>query len=356
MNATPRATTATRDGWDDWHWQCAHRIRTVSDLVEWIGIGPDLERRYADLLEIYPYAVTPYYLSLIDRDDPDDPIRLQCIPDVKELEFGQGESDDPLAEQQHEKVPGLLHRFQDRALVIATHRCAVYCRHCMRKRRWKERHGDRSNEEFMRMVDYIRGHPEIREVIISGGDPLMLSTKRLDGLLASLRAIQHIEVVRLGSRIPVVMPMRIDEELCATLEKYRPLWFVTQFNHPREVTPEAAQACDLLLRRGIPVSNQSVLLRGVNDSLEVMRELCQALQRISVRPYYVFQCDPVRGTGHFRTALSVGVEIATALRTTSSGLCVPTFMVDTPGREGKIPLGTYRLEGELPRTFPRFGV
>jgi lysine 2,3-aminomutase len=352
MDAMPWGTAGARDRWDDWHWQCANRIRTVSDLVERIGIGRDLEQRYAELLTIYPYAVTPYYLSLMHRDDPDDPIRLQCIPDVKELEFGPDERDDPLAEQQHEKVPGLLHRFPDRALVITTDRCAVYCRHCMRKRLWRARRGDRSNEELLRMVDYIRTHPEIREVIVSGGDPLMLPTERIDRLLGALRAIPHVEVVRVGSRIPVVMPMRIDEELCRTLEKYRPLWFVTHFNHPREVSPEAARACDLLLRRGIPVSNQSVLLRGVNDSLEVMRELCQALQRISVRPYYVFQCDPVRGTGHFRTPVRAGVAIATALRATSSGLCVPTFMVDTPGRDGKIPLEAYRLEGEPPRAVP----
>ncbi len=345
MNRLQHMANAARNDWSDWRWQIRHRIHTVSDLVQVVGLDGALRTQYRALIATYPCAVTPYYLSLMDKDDPCDPIRKQCIPDIKEQEYGPDDKDDPLEEQQHEKVPGLLHRFPDRALLMVTDRCAVYCRHCMRKRFWKAMRGERSRKELLRMVDYVSSNPQIREVIVSGGDPLTLSTKKLDWLLSALRAVPHVEVLRVGSRMPVVLPMRIDQELCATLKKYRPLWFNTQFNHPREVTHEAARACERLLRGGIPVSSQSVLLKGVNDSLDVMRNLCHALQRISVRPYYVFQCDPVRGAGHFRTPLKTAIALAHGLRRTVSGLCVPTFVVDTKGHLGKVPLESWQYTG-----------
>jgi lysine 2,3-aminomutase len=303
-----------------------------------LDLSPALEEPYARLVETYRYAVTPYYLSLIDWDDPQDPIRLQTLPDLKEITCTLDETEDPLGEKGYEKVPGLLHRYPDRVLAIVTNRCSTYCRHCMRKRLWKHGEGERSTEDLNRMVEYVGASPGVREVILSGGDPLTMSIEKLDWFLGALRAVPHVEVLRIGSRMPAVLPMRVDETLCVMLEQHRPLWFNTQFNHPREVTPEAAGACEMLLRRGIPISNQSVLLRGVNDSVEIMRSLCYALQRIAVHPYYLFQCDPVRGTGHFRTSIWTGINIIEQMRRECSGLAVPAYMLDTPGKEGKIPL------------------
>lgn len=323
------------NNWRDWKWQVRNSLVTpappdggINDIVSHDG-------RLLAVTETYPCRVTPYYLALMDVSNPADPLRRQCFPDLREIRFSLGGVDDPLEEQRDMPLPGLIHRYKDRCLIMATHACAVYCRHCNRKRLWEDKRSFGRPAPLQPMIAYIRHRKEIREVIVSGGDPLMLGDHMLEGLLKSLRDIEHVEVLRIGSRVPVVMPMRVTPALCKMLRKYRPLWFNTQFNHPREITPDAARACDMLLEAGIPISNQSVLLRGVNDSYRIMRELLYGLQRISVRPYYLFQCDPVRGTDHFRADIRQGRKIMETLRREISGLCMPRYVIDRPGGKGK---------------------
>jgi len=246
--------------------------------------------------------------------------------------------EDPLSEKEYSVVPGLVHRYQDRVLMVLTDLCPMLCRHCTRKREWRHGGWVRTLQQIEVMLDYIRNHRDIRDVIISGGDPLTLSTAHLEKVISRLRQIKHVEIIRIGSRFPVVLPQRIDDELCAMLSKYGPIWFNTHFNHYREITPEAAAACDRLLRSGVPVNNQSVLLRGVNDSVEVQKKLCQGLLRIKVRPYYLFQCDEVQGTEHLRTPVETGLKIIEGLRGYTSGLAVPTYVIDLSQGGGKVPL------------------
>ena len=286
----------------------------------------------------YPLSVTPYYLSLINLDDPDDPIRKQAIPSILEITMGSIGMEDPLAEKEDSVVPGLVHRYPDRALMVLTDICPMLCRHCTRKREWRHGGWVRTDSEIEAMLDYLRRNSDIRDVIISGGDPLTLSTSHLESILSKVREIKHIEIIRLGTRFPVVLPQRIDEELCAMLSKYGPIWLNTHFNHPREITPEAAAACDRLLRSGVPVNNQSVLLRGVNDTVETQMKLCQGLLKIKVRPYYLFQCDEVQGTEHLRTPVESGIKIIEGMRGHTSGLAVPTFVIDLPQGGGKVPM------------------
>ena len=290
------------------------------------------------VMHTYPFAITPYYLSLFDPDDPADPLRRQCFPDPREIDPTAEGTDDPLDEEKAMPVPGLIHRYPDRCLAITTGVCALYCRYCNRKRMWGRRESERIRERLQTMVDYVARSTRLREVIISGGDPLFLSEKLLDWFLGALKAIPHVEVLRIGSRAPVTLPMRVTAGLCAMLKRHRPLWFNTQFNHPREITAESAEACERLLSAGIPVSNQSVLLRGINDDYETMRTLLYGLQRISVRPYYLFHCDPVRGTNHFRAEIWNGMGIMERLWRDVSGLCLPRYVLDYPGGRGKIPL------------------
>jgi lysine 2,3-aminomutase len=324
--------------WHDWKWQLKNSLAPLAPWAGMINGSASQHKRLLAVSKTYPFRVTPYYLALMDVLDPADPLRRQCFPDLQEIHFSLGGVDDPLEEWRDMPVPGLIHRYADRCLILATHACAVYCRHCNRKRLWEDKPTAGTYAHLEPMIAYIRQRKEIREVIVSGGDPLTLSDRALARMLESLRAIPHVEVLRIGSRIPVVMPMRVTPALCKMLQKYRPLWFNTQFNHAREITPDAARACEMLLEAGIPVSNQSVLLRGVNDSHDVMRELLYGLQRISVRPYYLFQCDPVRGTDHFRVDVGRGVEIMEELRRNISGLCMPRYVVDLPGGKGKWPL------------------
>jgi lysine 2,3-aminomutase len=333
------------EDWNDWNWQFRHRLTNIKLCLSGLS-QPDALSGYSQtkrsalqaVTAAYPLSITPYYLSLIDTRDRHDPLHRQCFPDLKEIHFSLGGVEDPLEERRDMPVPGLIHRYADRCLILTTHVCAVYCRHCNRKGSWGSMSSAGKQVYLQPMVDYIRQDKKIREVILSGGDPLSLSDRSLTGILRCLRAIPHVEVLRIGSRMPVVMPMRITTELCKILRKHRPLWFNTQFNHPREITPDAARACEMLLEAGIPVSNQSVLLRGVNDSFEVMQALLYGLQRISVRPYYLFQCDPVRGTDHFRVDFGQGIEIMEKLRRDISGLCMPRYVVDLPGGKGKLPL------------------
>jgi lysine 2,3-aminomutase len=252
---------------------------------------------------------------------------------------------DPLAEDVTSPVPGLTHRYPDRVLLVTTGYCYMYCRHCTRKRIWKNGEAPTSKQSIESMIEYIRRRPEIRDALVSGGDPLTLPSERLEYILAQLRSIDHIEIIRIGSRVPVVMPMRIDDDLVTLLDRHGPVWLNTQFNHPREVTPEASAAVDRLLRAGIPVNNQSVLLRGVNDDPETMIALNQALLRAKVRPYYLFQCDPVVGAEHFRTPVEKGLEVMEALRGHTSGLAIPSFVIDLPGGGGKVPVSPSYMTG-----------
>ncbi|MBN2361161.1 MAG: KamA family radical SAM protein [Deltaproteobacteria bacterium] len=334
----PRVSNAD---WNSWRWQLRNRITKLEELAKFVHIPEsELEIR-REVLRNFRMGITPYYLSLIDPDDPRDPILRQCVPGVDEFLYRSVGEEDPLHEEKDSPVPGLTHRYPDRALMVVSNNCAMYCRHCTRKRIMFE--GAVPHVETDRMIDYIARTPAIRDVIVSGGDPLTLSTAKLESILKKLRAIPHVEVIRIGSRVPCVMPMRIDEELCNMLQKYHPIWMNVQFEHPRECTPEAAKACDRLLRAGIPLNNQSVLLRGVNDDVEIMRELIHGLCRMRVRPYYLFQCDPVRGSEHFRTPVAKGIEIIDQLRGWTSGLAVPTYVIDSPGGGGKIPIGPQYL-------------
>ena len=332
-------TSASSEDWCDWRWQFKNRISSVEELSKFLPMSSK-QRAQLSLVSLkFPLAITPYYLSLIDPADPADPVRAQAVPVPEELTMACEGLEDPLAEQEHSVVPGLVHRYPDRVLMVLTDICPMLCRHCTRKREWRTGVWTRNNAEIETMLGYIRRHPEVRDVIISGGDPLTLSTARLETVLAGLRKIKHVEIIRLGTRCPVVLPQRVDDELCQMLSKYGPIWLNTHFNHPREITPEAIGACDRLLRAGVPVNNQAVLLKGVNDSLDTQRALCQALLRAKVRPYYLFQCDSVQGTEHFWTSVEKGIQIIEGLRGFTSGLAVPTYVVDLPNGGGKIPVG-----------------
>lgn len=324
--------------WQDWRWQFKNRVTKIETLEKRLGKnGLDKENLKA-VAAVYPLAITPYYLSLIQNHDARDPVFAQCIPSQLEITSVKGLSEDPLKEDTNMPVPKLVHRYSDRCLAIVTEICATYCRHCNRKRFWSRPHQPSVKNRLQKMTRYISSTPQIREVIISGGDPLILDDHVLEQFLASLRAIPHVDVLRIGSRVPVVMPMRITKDLCRMFKRYRPLWFNTQFNHPAEITPEAARACNMLQEAGIPVSNQSVLLKGVNDSPDVMQTLLYGLQKISVRPYYLFHCDPAKGCGHFRTDAQAGVIMMEKIWMHRSGLCLPQYVLDVPGKSAKIPL------------------
>ncbi|MBI2167674.1 MAG: KamA family radical SAM protein [Candidatus Omnitrophica bacterium] len=330
---------ATDAEWNDWRWQLRRAVTSL-DAVLAYGKLPESERAVlARVIQKYPVIIPPYYLCLIDFENSADPIRLQSFPAREEIEKGNWGEPDPLEEEEDMGVPGLVHRYPDRVLMQVTNLCPMNCRHCTRKREWEEGIWMRSDQEIDRMVDYLARTPKVRDVLISGGDPLVLSTARLENILAKLRTLPHLEILRIGTRFPVVLPQRIDTGLVEMLSKYRPLWVNTHFNHPREITREAARACDRLQRAGIPMNNQSVLLRGVNDSVSVMKELCHGLLKIGVRPYYLYQCDPVKGAEHLRTSLWKGVEIIEGLRGHTTGFAVPQFVIDTPGGGGKIPVG-----------------
>ena len=331
--------------WNDWRWQFRNRITTIDSLSKYVPLNLRERARLSLVSAKFPLSITPYYLSLIRSDDELDPIRMQALPSVKELTKSDVGMEDPLAEEKHSVVPGLVHRYPDRVLMVLTDICPMLCRHCTRKREWRHGGWVRTAEQFQDMLGYIRQHKEVRDVIVSGGDPLTLSTVRLEEVLFGIRNIPHVEIIRIGTRVPVVLPQRIDDELCNALSKYGPIWLNTHFNHPHEITPEAALACDRLLRAGVPVNNQSVLLKGVNDSVETQLELCQSLLRIKVRPYYLFQCDDVAGTEHFWTPVETGVKIIQGMRGFTSGLAIPTYVIDLPNGGGKIPVGPdYILE------------
>ncbi len=340
----------TEAQWNDWHWQIENRAKTIADLDRYgLSLTEDEREGTRATLGRLRMAVTPYYLSLIDINDPYDPIRKQAIPTDKELYFAPYENADPLSEDEYSPVPGLTHRYPDRALLLVTDQCAMYCRHCTRRRFTGQHDTNVPREQVSKGIEYIRNHPEVRDVLVSGGDPLMLSDEQLEWVFSELRSIEHVEVIRFGSRIPIVCPQRITPELCAMIRKYHPIWFNVQFNHPKELTPEAFKACEMMADAGIPIGNQSVLLAGVNDCVFVMKELMNALVKARIRPYYIYNCDPSLGLSHFRTPVSKGIEIMEALRGHTSGFCIPTFVIDAPGGGGKIPVMPQYLISQTPR-------
>ncbi len=324
--------------WDDWQWQQANRIRSREALEEVLELTDD-ERCALDAAAAkFAFAVTPYYASLMARSDPSCPIRRQAVPTMAELEVDPSELEDPLAEEAHMPVPNLTHRYPDRALLYASHNCPVYCRHCNRKRKVADPTSAPSRHALTEAIDYVREQPAIRDVLVSGGDPLSLSDARLGAVLADLRSIPHLEIIRLATRNPVTLPQRITPELAALLRAHHPIYVSTHFNHPKECTPEAARALRLLADAGCVLNNQMVLLKGINDDAQTVRTLNHWLLRQRCRPYYIFQADAVMGTSHFRTATEAGIEIIRQLRGWTSGLAVPHYVVDLPRGGGKVSL------------------
>jgi len=339
---------ATDKSWNDWRWQLGHRLTDISELTGLLDLSPEdrtlFNERHAEIRA----AATPYYLSLADPDDRNDPVLRQVVPDSREFEKAPGDMDDPLGEEADTPVKGVVHKYADRALLMTTNFCPVYCRHCTRRRKWTENENARSPGEIEAMLDYVAGRSEIRDVLVSGGEPLTLPIELLRKLLDGLSSIRHVEIVRIATRCPVVLPQRFDDELLDLFSEHLPLWLVTHFNHPKEVTQESAAACRKILRAGVPIANQTVLLKGINDDAETMMELCRGLLRMGVKPYYLFQCDPVRGTSRFRTSPFKGVEIIEAMRGRISGLAIPTFAVDTEGG-GKVPMAPDSVVEVSPR-------
>ena len=333
------ATSADAPRPDDWRWQVRHAVTTVQALEAALPLtARELRgaRRAAD--EGLPISITPYYLSLVDRADDRCPIRLQCVPDAREADTVPGVLEDPLGEVVHEVAPHLVQRYPDRALLLATDRCAVYCRFCTRSRMVGDGGGARSLEALAPAFAYLEAHPEVRDVIVSGGDPLAMATRRIVALVERLRAIPSLDTIRLATRVPVTLPMRITRELTQALRPFHPLWVMTHFNHPKELSPEAQAACRRLADAGFPVMNQTVLLRGINDDAATLEQLFRGLVRVRVRPYYLLQADPVRGTAHLRTSMATGLAIMEQLQGRLTGIALPKLICDTPGGKGKVPL------------------
>lgn len=336
--------SATHQEWNDWHWQQRHRLRTLEDFQEILELTSEERRAIEATRRDFRMAVTPHYMALIDPEDPRDPVRRQALPDPGELDPRDFELEDPLAEESHMPVPGVTHRYPDRVLLYVSHNCPVYCRHCTRKRKVSDPTTAASRDQLEQGLEYIRETSEVRDVLVSGGDPLTLSDERLGVILERLNDIDHLEVLRLGTRNPVTLPQRITPALVERLENVRPLYVNTHFNHPREITPEAERALDRLLEAGCVLGNQMVLLRGINDDPDTVMRLNRRLLECGCRPYYMLQCDMARGITHFRTALSTGLEIMDHLRGRIAGMGVPDFVVDLPGGGGKIELVPEYLE------------
>jgi lysine 2,3-aminomutase len=324
--------------WNDWTWQQQNRLTRVEELEQVLSLSPQERQAFAASRDLFRVSITPYYASLMDPQDPACPIRQQAVPQPGELEIHDFELADPLAEEAHMPCPGITHRYPDRVLFYVIHHCPVYCRHCTRKRKVSDPTTAASRRQVEEGLAYIARTPQVRDVLVSGGDPLSLSDARLDDILGRLLAIEHVEVVRIGTRNPVTLPQRITPEMAQMLSRHRPLFVHTHFNHPRECTPEAARALNLLADAGCVLNNQMVLLRGVNDDAETVRQVNLWLLRQRCQPYYMFQCDMAQGITHLRTPLSKGLEIVAALRGRSSGMAVPHFVIDLPGGGGKVTL------------------
>ena len=328
---------ASEEDWQDWHWQISHRIDTVETLSKFLNLSPEEAEQIEEVGRQFRWSVSPYYLSLMDPDDARCPVRRQAIPCIMELYDKYGK-DDPMAEEFTSPAANITRRYPDRLIINVTNQCAMYCRHCQRRRNIGEVDQPVSEEELQEALDYIRANPEIRDVLVTGGDPLTLSDRHIDWILTELGKIPHVEVKRIGSRTPVTMPQRITQELCDMLEKHHPFYLNTHFNHPKEVTQEALEACRRLAKAGIPLGNQAVLLRGINNDPHTMKKLNQELLRILVKPYYIFHAKLVKGTTHFVPPIQDGIEIMEYLRGQTSGLAIPTYLINAPGGKGKTPI------------------
>jgi len=330
---------ATAENWNDWRWQLRNRITSITQLENIISLSDNERQALLFHGSTLPMAMTPYYASLISPDNPMDPLRRTMVPVTNELEISAGEAHDPLGEDGHSPVPGIVHRYPDRVLFLATDYCSSYCRYCTRSRMvGKERGKTHNASRWQKAIAYIEANPAIRDVLISGGDPLTLPDDKLEWLLGSLRRIAHVELIRIGTKAPIVLPQRITPKLVKMLRRYHPLWMSVHCTHPAELTTESARSFTLLADSGIPLGSQTVLLAGINDAVETMKKLVHGLVRLRVKPYYLYQCDPITGSAHFRTPVAKGLEIYQGLRGHTTGYAVPTYVIDAPGGGGKIPL------------------
>lgn len=328
----------TKEEWNDWQWQLANRITTVEELATSFDLSAAQLSEIEEAIDIFPMSITPYYASMIDFNSDSCPIHLQAIPQKAELEECNYEMDDPLHEEDDSPVPGLTHRYPDRVLLMVTNQCSMFCRHCTRKRKVGDGNSQVDFAQIEAGIEYIKDNPQVRDVLLSGGDPLLMDLEMLKKVIAKLKEISHLDIVRLGSRVPVVLPQKIDDQLIDLLQDYSPLWINTHFNHPRELTAESKEALHKLAEAGFPLGNQTVLLRNVNDCPTIMKELMHQLVENRVRPYYLYQCDLSRGIEHFRTTIAKGIEIMESLFGHTSGLAIPRYVVDAPEGGGKIPV------------------
>ena len=324
--------------WHDWKWQIKNRLTTIDDIIRELNPPYHVIKGIRLATQHFRMAITPYYASLIDFDDPYCPIKAQAIPSKKEASFSIDDMLDPLEEDRDSPVAGLTHRYPDRVLFLVTDSCSMYCRHCTRRRLVGYKDNGFNIKKWKAGIKYISEHKEVRDVIISGGDPLTMTDRNIECIVKHVREIPHVEIIRIGTRVPVVNPMRITHELVTRLKKYHPIYIATHFNHSKEITDLSKKACSILVDNGFPIENQSVLLRNVNDCPHVMRELNQKLLSIRVRPYYLYQCDLSKGISHFRTSIGKGIQIIESLRGHTSGMAIPTFVVDLPGGGGKVPV------------------
>ena len=328
----------TPEEWNDWHWQVRNRITSLEQLKQVIELNDEEAEGVEKCLQTFRMAITPYYASLMDPEDRNCPIRKQAVPTSYELHRSGSDMADPLHEDVDSPVEGLTHRYPDRVLLLVTDQCSMYCRHCTRRRMAGGQDRARNRAQIDAAIAYIKNTPAVRDVLISGGDGLLIGDDLIEHILKQLRAIDHVEMIRFGSRVPVVMPQRITPELCDMLAKYHPIYLNTHFNHPKEINEVSSAACARLANAGIPLGNQSVLLAGVNDCPHLMKKLSHEMLKIRVRPYYIYQCDLSQGIEHFRTSVGAGIEVIENLRGHTTGLGVPTFVVDAPGGGGKIPV------------------
>lgn len=338
----------TEDQWNSWDWQIANRITTIEELEQVVNLTEEERTGVEATLKKLKMAITPYYATLIDPDNYNCPIRRQAIPTIYETEISDYDCSDPLHENLDSPVPGLTHRYPDRVLLLVTQQCSMYCRHCTRRRFAGHQDSSLSTNDILKSIEYIKNHQEVRDVLISGGDALCISDEKLEFILENLREISHVEIIRIGTRVPVVMPQRITTNLCNIIKKYHPVWINTHFNHPSEITEESMLACKMLADAGVPLGNQSVLLKNINDCPYIMKNLVHKLVTNRVRPYYIYQCDLSEGIEHFRTSVSTGIEIIELLRGHTSGFAVPTFVIDAPGGGGKIPVNPQYLISQSP--------